>query len=526
MSRKPVYSCREAAFGAVYISQTGNRKESDGVNDYILEMKNITKVFPGVKALDDVSLRVRPGTVHSLMGENGAGKSTLMKCLFGIYALDQGEIILDGKKVNFSGPAEALQNHISMVHQELNQVLERSVMENVWLGRFPMKGCLVDHQKMFDETKKIFDEFEINVNPAIKTGNLQVAQRQMIEIAKAVSYDAKVIVMDEPTSSLTENEVEHLFKIINKLRQNRVSIIYISHKMEEILKISDEVTVMRDGRWVATRPKEELSTDSLIQMMVGRELKERYPVRNITPGEVVLKVENLATLSPAFRNVSFELRKGEILGIAGLVGAGRTEVLETLFGIRARGEGKIIYKGQEVQNRAPREAMKNGFAMLTEERRRNGIFQDLSVSFNTIIANLDIYRKNGLLNNKMIRQNVEEMIRKIRVKTPSDSTKIGNLSGGNQQKVILGRWLLTDPEILLLDEPTRGIDVGAKYEIYQLMNQLVQEGKSIIVVSSEMPELFGVCDRIMVMSNGNQSGIFNAKEATQFEIMEASAKYI
>lgn len=275
MSRKPVYSCREAAFGAVYISQTGNRKESDGVNDYILEMKNITKVFPGVKALDDVSLRVRPGTVHSLMGENGAGKSTLMKCLFGIYALDQGEIILDGKKVNFSGPAEALQNHISMVHQELNQVLERSVMENVWLGRFPMKGCLVDHQKMFDETKKIFDEFEINVNPAIKTGNLQVAQRQMIEIAKAVSYDAKVIVMDEPTSSLTENEVEHLFKIINKLRQNRVSIIYISHKMEEILKISDEVTVMRDGRWVATRPKEELSTDSLIQMMVGRELKER-----------------------------------------------------------------------------------------------------------------------------------------------------------------------------------------------------------------------------------------------------------
>ena len=261
-------------------------------------------------------------------------------------------------------------------------------------------------------------------------------------------------------------------------------------------------------------------------MMVGRELKERYPVRNITPGEVVLKVENLATLSPAFRNVSFELRKGEILGIAGLVGAGRTEVLETLFGIRARGEGKIIYKGQEVQNRAPREAMKNGFAMLTEERRRDGIFQDLSVSFNTIIANLDIYRKNGLLNNKMIRQNVEEMIRKIRVKTPSDSTKIGNLSGGNQQKVILGRWLLTDPEILLLDEPTRGIDVGAKYEIYQLMNQLVQEGKSIIVVSSEMPELFGVCDRIMVMSNGNQSGIFNAKEATQFEIMEASAKYI
>ncbi len=498
----------------------------DGVNKYILEMKNITKAFPGVKALDDVTLKVRPGTVHSLMGENGAGKSTLMKCLFGIYALDQGEIILDNEKVNFSGPAEALRNHISMVHQELNQVLDRSVMENVWLGRFPMKRGLVNHKKMYDDTKKIFDEFEINVDPSVKTGKLQVAQRQMIEIAKAVSYDAKVIVMDEPTSSLTENEVEHLFKIINKLRSNGVSIIYISHKMEEILQISDEVTVMRDGKWVATEPKEELSTDSLIRMMVGRELKERYPQRNVTPGEVVLKVENLATLTPALKDVNFELRKGEILGIAGLVGAGRTEVLETLFGIREKGAGKIIYKGKEIQNRTPREAMEHGFAMLTEERRKDGIFQDLSVSFNTIIANLDIYRKNGFLNNKKIKKNVDEMIQKIHVKTPSDSTKIGNLSGGNQQKVILGRWLLTDPEILLLDEPTRGIDVGAKYEIYQLMNQLVQEDKSIIVVSSEMPELFGICDRIMVMSNGTQAGTFNAKEATQFEIMEASAKYI
>ena len=498
----------------------------DGVNKYILEMKNITKAFPGVKALDDVTLKVRPGTVHSLMGENGAGKSTLMKCLFGIYALDQGEIILDNEKVNFSGPAEALRNHISMVHQELNQVLDRSVMENVWLGRFPMKRGLVNHKQMYDDTKKIFDEFEINVDPSVKTGKLQVAQRQMIEIAKAVSYDAKVIVMDEPTSSLTENEVEHLFKIINKLRSNGVSIIYISHKMEEILQISDEVTVMRDGKWVATEPKEELSTDSLIRMMVGRELKERYPQRNVTPGEVVLKVENLATLTPALKDVNFELRKGEILGIAGLVGAGRTEVLETLFGIREKGAGKIIYKGKEIQNRTPREAMEHGFAMLTEERRKDGIFQDLSVSFNTIIANLDIYRKNGFLNNKKIKKNVDEMIQKIHVKTPSDSTKIGNLSGGNQQKVILGRWLLTDPEILLLDEPTRGIDVGAKYEIYQLMNQLVQEDKSIIVVSSEMPELFGICDRIMVMSNGTQAGTFNAKEATQFEIMEASAKYI
>lgn len=496
------------------------------MKDYILEMKNITKVFPGVKALDDVTLKVRAGTVHSLMGENGAGKSTLMKCLFGIYTPDRGEVILENKRVDFASPAEALKNHVSMVHQELNQVLDRSVMENVWLGRFPMKGCFVDHLKMYVDTKKIFDEFDINVDPAVKTGKLQVAQRQMIEIAKAVSYDAKVIVMDEPTSSLTENEVEHLFSIIDKLKKNDVSVIYISHKMEEILRISDEVTIMRDGKWVATRPRDELDTDSIIQMMVGRELKERYPKREVQPGEVVLKVENLATLSPAFKDVSFELRKGEILGIAGLVGAGRTQVLETLFGIRRRGAGKIVYKGKEIENKVPGEAMKNGFAMLTEERRRDGIFSDLSVSFNAIIANLDIYKKNGLLNDRMIKKSVEEIIDKIHVKTPSGKTKIGNLSGGNQQKVILGRWLLTNPDILLLDEPTRGIDVGAKYEIYQLMNQLVKQGKSIIMVSSEMPELFGVCDRIMVMSNGHRSGIFNAKEATQFEIMEASAKYI
>lgn len=496
------------------------------MKDYILEMKNITKVFPGVKALDDVTLKVRAGTVHSLMGENGAGKSTLMKCLFGIYTPDRGEVILENKRVDFASPAEALKNHVSMVHQELNQVLDRSVMENVWLGRFPMKGCFVDHLKMYEDTKRIFDEFDINVDPAVKTGKLQVAQRQMIEIAKAVSYDAKVIVMDEPTSSLTENEVEHLFSIIDKLKKNDVSVIYISHKMEEILRISDEVTIMRDGKWVATRPRDELDTDSIIQMMVGRELKERYPKREVQLGEVVLKVENLATLSPAFKDVSFELRKGEILGIAGLVGAGRTQVLETLFGIRRRGAGKIVYKGKEIENKVPGEAMKNGFAMLTEERRRDGIFSDLSVSFNAIIANLDIYKKNGLLNDRMIKKSVEEIIDKIHVKTPSGKTKIGNLSGGNQQKVILGRWLLTNPDILLLDEPTRGIDVGAKYEIYQLMNQLVKQGKSIIMVSSEMPELFGVCDRIMVMSNGHRSGIFNAKEATQFEIMEASAKYI
>ncbi|MDD3139028.1 MAG: ATP-binding cassette domain-containing protein [Lachnospiraceae bacterium] len=495
-------------------------------NEYILEMRNITKTFPGVKALDNVSIKVKPGTVHSLMGENGAGKSTLMKCLFGIYTLNSGEIILDGKNVNFANPAEALNNHVSMVHQELNQVLDRNVMENVWLGRFPMKNGFVDKKKMYEETKKIFDELEIEIDPRIKVGTLQVSQKQMIEIAKAVSYDSKIIVMDEPTSSLTENEVAHLFRIIDKLKKKNTSVIYISHKMEEILKISDEVTVMRDGKWIATKNADSLTTDDIIKMMVGRELKERYPERLTQPGEVLLEVNNLASQTPAFKSVDFELRKGEILGISGLVGSKRTEVLETLFGIRQKGEGKIVLHGQEIQNNSPRQAMKNGFAMLTEERRTDGIFADLSVAFNLIITNLNLYKRKGLLNENKIKASVLKMINAMKVKTPSDKARIGNLSGGNQQKVILGKWLLTQPDILLLDEPTRGIDVGAKFEIYQLMNELAGEGKGIIMVSSEMPELLGICDRILVMSNGRQSGIFDAKGVSQVQIMEASAKYI
>lgn len=495
-------------------------------NEYILEMRNITKTFPGVKALDNVSLNVRPGTVHSLMGENGAGKSTLMKCLFGIYSLSTGEIMLDGKKVNFSNPAEALDNHVSMVHQELNQVLDRNIMENLWLGRFPMNGCVVDEKKMYAKTKAIFEELEINLDPKIKVGTLQVSQKQMIEIAKAVSYDSKIIVMDEPTSSLAENEVEHLFKIINKLKARNISVIYISHKMEEILRISDDVTVMRDGKWIATKKAEELTTDEIIKMMVGRELKERYPQRNSKPQEVLLEVKNMSTHMPAFKDVDFTLYKGEILGISGLVGSKRTEVLETLFGIRQIGNGELCLHGKKIKNESPKKAMKNGFAMLTEERRADGIFADLSVSFNMIITNLDKYKKGGFLNSAKISEKVKEMIGAIHVKTPSENSRIGDLSGGNQQKVILGRWLLTEPEVLLLDEPTRGIDVGAKYEIYQLMNELAEQGKGMIVVSSEMPELLGICDRILVMSNGRQAGIFNAKEVSQVRIMEASAKYI
>ena len=497
-----------------------------GREEYILEMKNISKSFPGVKALDDVSLAVERGSVHSLMGENGAGKSTLMKCLFGIYTMDQGEIILNGQSVKFKNPAEALSKQVSMVHQELNQALNQTVMENMWLGRYPMKCGLVDDKEMYKETLRVLSTLGIDINPREKVGNLRVSQKQMVEIAKAVSYDSKVIVMDEPTSSLTEKESEHLFEIIKKLTDTGAGVIYISHKMEEILRISDSVTVMRDGKLIDTQKASDLTIDQIIEKMVGRELTERYPARKSEVGEVLFEVQKLAALTGDFDDVNFTVRKGEILGIAGLVGAKRTEILETLFGMRAKGSGKLVKNGEQIKNKNPREAMKNGFALLTEERRSDGVFANLSVDFNMLIANIDAYTRLGLLKEKAVQEDSERMIQSMRIKTPTVKERIGNLSGGNQQKVIFGRWLLTNPDVLLLDEPTRGIDVGAKYEIYQLMNELAEQGKGIIVVSSEMPELFGICDRILVMSNGRQAGIFQKDETTQTQIMEASAKYI
>lgn len=379
---------------------------------------------------------------------------------------------------------------------------------------------------MYEDTIKIFDDLEIEIDPGIKTGMLKVSQKQMIEIAKAVSYDSKIIVMDEPTSSLNEEEVEHLFRIINKLVSKGSSIIYISHKMDEILRISNDVTVMRDGKWISTNPARELTIDTIIQMMVGRELKDRYPEKTAKIGDVLMEVKNLSTLEPCFENVNFELHKGEVLGIAGLVGSKRTEVLETIFGLRQKGSGEIIVNGKKIENKSPQSALMNGFAMLTEERRQDGIFSGLSIRFNMTIANIKSYVGLGLLKDSAMKLDTNKMISAMKVKTPSEKTQIGNLSGGNQQKVILGRWLLTNPEILLLDEPTRGIDVGAKFEIYQLINDLASQGKGIIIVSSEMPELFGISDRIIVMSNGRQAATLSAKEIGQIEVMEAAAKYV
>ena len=495
---------------------------------YVLEMENITKEFPGVKALDNVQLKLKPGTVHALMGENGAGKSTLMKCLFGIYEKDTGKILLDGVEVNFKSTKEALENGVSMVHQELNQVLQRNVLDNIWLGRYPMKGFFVDEKKMYEDTINIFKDLDIKVDPRKKVADLPIAERQMIEIAKAVSYKSKVIVMDEPTSSLTEKEVDHLFRIINRLKESGVAIVYISHKMEEIKMISDEITILRDGKWISTNDVSKISTEQIISMMVGRDLTERFPKKDNTVKEMILEVKNLTALNqPSIQDVSFELYKGEILGIAGLVGSKRTEIVETIFGMRPKEKGEIILNGKTVKNKNPEDAIKNGFALVTEERRSTGIFSMLDIAFNSVISNLDRYKnKFRLLKNKDMEKDTKWIVDSMRVKTPSYTTKIGSLSGGNQQKVIIGRWLLTEPEVLMLDEPTRGIDVLAKFEIYQFMIDLAKKDKGIIMISSEMPELLGVTDRILVMSNGRVAGIVKTSETNQEEIMELSAKYL
>ncbi|MEG1805417.1 MAG: ATP-binding cassette domain-containing protein [Clostridia bacterium] len=493
----------------------------------LLQMIDICKSFPGVKALDNAQLTLKRGTVHALMGENGAGKSTLMKCLFGIYFEDSGEILIDGKKVNFTDPKQALENGVAMVHQELNQVTKRDVMDNLWLGRYPTKMGLVSQREMLKKTKEIFDDLEVEVDPRAILSTLSVSKRQMIEIAKAVSYNAKILVFDEPTSSLSDVEVEHLFKIINKLRDRGVGMIYISHKMDEILRISDEVTIMRDGKYVSTDSSKVITMNEIIKKMVGREINNRFPPKTNVVGETIMEVKNLTGMyEPTIHDVSFTLKKGEILGVGGLVGARRTELLENLFGNATTKSGQIIYDGKEIANANPRESIKNGFSLLTEERRATGIFPVLDISGNTIMVNIKNCKNGLFLSNGKIAKQTKWAIDAMRIKTPSHKTQIRSLSGGNQQKVIIGRWLLAEPKVLLLDEPTRGIDVGAKYEIYQLIIDQATKGNSCMVVSSEMPELLGICDRILVMSNGRLAGIVDAKTTTQEEIMTLAAKYV
>ncbi|GHU24123.1 galactose/methyl galactoside import ATP-binding protein MglA [Spirochaetia bacterium] len=495
---------------------------------YALEMIGISKSFPGVRALNNVTLRVRPGTVHALMGENGAGKSTLMKCLFGIYKMDEGTIILNNKERQFASTADAMNAGVSMIHQELSNVPKRSVAQNLWLGREPLNHLhLIDHKKMLEDTRKLLEGLNFNINPTATMGNLSISQQQGCEIARAVSYDATIIVMDEPTSSLTENEVDHLFSIVNNLRETGVAIIYISHKMEEIFQIADEVTVMRDGNYIGTYPITEIDNNKLIALMVGRDNTERFPQVHSHIGEVVLDVQNLTASNPrSFKNISFKLHKGEILGIGGLVGAQRTELVEAVFGIRGISEGAITVKGKQLNKLTPQNAIKAGIGLITEDRRGSGIFPLLNVTTNTTIASLGNYLNQiGLLRHGDLYANAEKYNKQLRTKTPTMQTLTQNLSGGNQQKVILSRWLMTLPDILIMDEPTRGIDVGAKFEIYTIMAELAAEGKAIIMVSSEMPELMGMSHRVIVLCNGRLTGVLEKDKIEQEAIMRLATQF-
>ena len=491
-------------------------------NKYILSINGMSKSFGRNKVLKHISMNVKPGTIMGLMGENGAGKSTMMKCLFGTYQKDEGTIVLDGKEVNFSGPKDALENGVAMVHQELNQCLERSVVDNMFLGRYPKNSVgVIDEGRMKKETSDLFRKLGITVDLTQPMKKMSVSQRQMCEIAKAISYHSKVIVLDEPTSSLTAPEVEKLFKMMRQLKAQGIALIYISHKMDEIFEICDEISVLRDGSLVMTKPSKETDMNELIAAMVGRSLDNRFPPVDNTPGETILSVQNISTkYAPKLQNISFDIKKGEIFGFYGLVGAGRTELLETIFGIRTRAEGNIVYDGKVLNFSSPKDAMDHGFALITEERKANGLFLKGDITFNTTIANMKHYKSGiALSHDKMVRATAEE-IKIMHTKCMGPDDMIANLSGGNQQKVIFGKWLERSPSVFMMDDPTRGIDVGAKYEIYKLMNDLVEnQGKTILMISSEMEELMGMSDRIVVLSEGNMTGELSKKEFTQEVIM-------
>jgi inositol transport system ATP-binding protein len=491
-------------------------------DNVILQMEKISKSFPGVKALSDVNLTVHKGTIHALMGENGAGKSTLMKILDGIYAPDSGQITFQGQRVTIDTTHTALKLGISMIHQELSPIPYMMVSENIFLGREPLgRYGLIDKRKLNADTKALLDRLGIDIKPTSLMKTLSVANTQMVEIAKAISYDASLIIMDEPTSAITEREVDHLFRMIRSLKAKGVTIIYITHKMDEVFLIADDITVLRDGKHVATEPASQTNKGHLITMMVGRELTEMFPKEVAPIGEIVLSVRNL-TREGIVADVSFDLRRGEILGIAGLMGAGRTTVIESIFGIHKIDAGEITIKGRKTQINSPADAIKNGLALLTEDRKLTGIMGVLPVRDNMVIASLSNYEKRGLLDGRRIEATYKEEKSRLDIKSPSMYQLIKLLSGGNQQKVLVSRWLLTSPDILILDEPTRGIDVGAKAEIHRLMSKLAQEGKAIIMISSELPEILGMSDRILVMHEGRVGGIFERKEATQESIMQAA----
>jgi len=491
----------------------------------LLEIEGIRKAFPGVVALDNVRLRLRAGTVHALMGENGAGKSTLMKIIAGIYTPDQGEIRLKGQPVTLRGPLDALNQGVAMIHQELNLMPFMTVAENIWIRREPLNRFgFVDHAALRQQTQALFDRLAIDLDPEAEVRSLSIASRQMVEIAKAVSFNSDVLIMDEPTSALTETEVGHLFRIIRQLRAQGKGIVYITHKMNELFEIADEVSVFRDGKYIDTRLSTEVTRDDIIKMMVGREVTQMFPKQTVPIGEVVLSVKNLG-VDGIFSGVSFELRAGEILGLAGLVGSGRSNVAEALFGVVPATKGEIRIGGTATTIGSPAAAMRHGMAFLTEDRKDSGCFLILDILSNMESAVLSQrYVKYGFVQQAALDRDCEAMSKALRVKTPNLAEVIQNLSGGNQQKVLIGRWLLTKPKILILDEPTRGIDVGAKAEIHRLVSELAGQGVAVLMISSELPEVLGMSDRVMVMHEGRMTGIVDRAEADQVRIMELASQ--
>ncbi len=499
------------------------------MSDYVLELKNIDKSFFKVKVLDAVTLQVKPGEVHALVGENGAGKSTLMKILMGIYERDAGEVFIDDEKVIFQNPRDAIHHGISMIHQELNPVLDMEVAENIFLGReikyFSLGPLsLVNKKAQRRETEKLFNRMGINIDPRALMRSLSVAQRQLVEIVKAISLSSKVIIMDEPTSAITDKEVSTLFGQIEKLKKEGVAIIYISHKMDEIDRIADRITVLRDGQWIGTSEIGKIDRDQIIKMMVGREITEFYPKEEVTPGEVKLQVSGFSR-GKQFQDISFDLRAGEILGVAGLVGAGRSELVESIFGINKPEKGILVINGQQVNIKHPSQAIRNKIALITEDRKFTGLNLKGTVEENISIVKLPSMSKFGVVDRREEAISCEDQIRKMRIKVFSRKSLISSLSGGNQQKVVLAKWLMTEPEIIILDEPTRGIDVGAKRDIYLLMGELAKSGKAIMMISSEIPELLGLSDRIMVLAAGRLTGFLERKDFTQENIMRLASKF-
>ncbi len=495
--------------------------------EYVLEMQGIVKAFPGVRALDGVNLKVRPGKVHVICGENGAGKSTLMKIINGTYVADEGTMIYKGQEIGPHTVTNTLKMGIAMIYQELNPIAEMTIAENIWLGREPRKGLFVDYAKMYADTQALLDRLDIPYNAHQKMYELSIAGHQLVEITKAISVNASVIIMDEPSSAIGDEEIEILFKQIFALREQGVAILYITHKMNEIFRIADEITIIRDGQWIETGPASDYDPDKLVARMVGREITNVFPKDTTVPiGDVVLEVKNLTQVKEdggRFRDISFELHKGEILGFAGLVGAGRSEVMRAIFGLDPISSGSVILDGKEMHVKNTRDAINQGLAMVNEDRRTYGLVLGRSIHHNTSLVNMKKYTK-GLIDDKAISADVEEMRKLLQIKIANEDVEAGTLSGGNQQKVVLAKWLVGDVKVMILDEPTCGIDVGAKSEIHKLMTNFAREGMGIIMISSELPEILGMSDRVVVMQEGIIQGILDRSEATQESVMKLATR--